>query len=168
MLTSVHNTCSDLNIVQEGSSYINYIYIYIYIYISALCELLTVPGRSLLVLGRHCALLEVSLGCPGAPQNVESELGSSSGAFVIGNKNTKNNSTIFKTCQSAPRSSFGFFGDALRRPRGPGVSLESGAGRPWRPHGSPLGPIGTSLGVLKDPLGALGLRLRSFGGFEID
>ena len=135
--------------------------------LGALWESLSVLGRSLGVLGRHCALLEVSLGSPGAPQNVENELGSSSGASVAGNIVKANGfSMIFKTCQSSPRSSFGLFGGALGRPRGPGVSLESAAGRPWRRHGSPWGPLGTSLGVLKGPLGALGLRLRSFGGFE--
>ena len=134
--------------------------------VGALWELLTVPGRSLLVLGRHRALLEVSLGSPGAPQNVDNELGSSIGASVGGNaKETHCFSMICKTCQSSPMSSFGLFGGALG-PQGPGVSLESAAGRPWRCHVSSWGPLGTSLGVLKGPLGALGVRLLSFGGFE--
>ena len=124
-------------------------------------ESLSVLGRSLGVLGRHCVLLELSLGSPGAPQNVENELGSSSGASVAGNRmKTRGFPMIFKTCQSSPRSSFGLFGGALWRPRGPGVSLESAAGRPWRRHGSPWGPLGTSLGVLKGPSGHLWECLR--------
>ena len=62
---------------------------------------------------------------------------------------------ILKTSQSSPRSSFGLFGGALWRPQGPGVSLESAAGRLWRRHGSPWGPLGSSLGVLKGPSGHL-------------
>ena len=135
--------------------------------LGALWESLRVLGRVLGLLGLHGALLDVSLASPGAPQNVENNIGSSSGASVAGNAiKTKGFPMIFKTCQSSPRSSFGLFGGALGRPRGPGVSLESAAGRPWRRHGSPWGSLGTSLRVLKGPLGALGLRLRSFGGSE--
>ena len=50
----------------------------------ALWESLSVLGCSLRVLGHHCALLEMSLGSLGAPQNVENKLGSSSGAFAVG------------------------------------------------------------------------------------
>ena len=53
--------------------------------VGGLWESLSVLGRSLLVLGRHRALLEVSLGSPGAPQNVDNELAPSSGAYVSGN-----------------------------------------------------------------------------------
>ena len=43
------------------------------------------PRARLGVLGRHSALLDTSLGSPGAPQNVDNELGSSSGASAAGN-----------------------------------------------------------------------------------
>ena len=67
---------------------------------------------------------------------------------------------ILKSYQSSPRSSFGLFGDALRRPWGAGVSLDSAAGRPWRRRESPWGALGTSLGVLKGPSGHLWECLR--------
>ena len=118
--------------------------------LGALWESLSVLGRSLGVLGCHCALLEMSLGSPGAPQNVEKESGSSSGAFAAGNgiKNT-GFSMIFKTCQSSPRSSFGLFGvpwDVL------GV-----LGYPWR---GPWDVLGGAMGVLGAPLGHLWECLR--------
>ena len=122
----------------------------------ALWESLSVLGCSLRVLGHHCALLEMSLGSPGAPQNVENKLGSSSGAFAAGNAiKTKGLSSIFKTCQSSPRSSFGLFGGALGRPRAAGVSFGIAVGRPWRCLGAPWVPLGTSLGVLKGALEVL-------------
>jgi len=117
--------------------------------LGALWESLSVLGRSLGVLGRHCALLEVSLGSPGAPQNVENELGSSSGASVAGN--TINNNWFFDDFQNLPKlfkvvlwslwgclgassGSWGILGE--RR----GTSLEApweSLGAPWDIFGSP-------------------------------
>jgi len=113
--------------------------------------------HSLVVLGRHWALLGVSLGSPGALQNVQSELRSSGGVSVAGNTPTTFGfSMILRAGQSSPRSCFGLFGvpQAVL-----GVTLGSAMGRPWR-------RLGTSSGVLQGVSGVRGLHLGSFGGLK--
>ena len=118
--------------------------------LGALWESLSVLGRSLGVLGRHCVLLEVSLGSPGAPQNVENELGSSSGASVGGNATKpKGFSMIFKTCQSFQRRPL----VSLGVPWG----VLGVLGYPWR---APRDVLGGAMGVLGGPLGHLWESLR--------
>ena len=113
--------------------------------LGALWESLSVLGRSLGVLGRHCALLEVSLGSPGAPQNVENELGSSSGASVAGNTQKHICFSMIlklgKALQGRPLVSLGVPWGVL------GV-----LGYPWR---APRDVLGGAMGVLGGPLGHL-------------
>ena len=120
-------------------------------------ESLSVLGRSLGVLVRHCVHLEVSLGSPGAPENVENEIGSSSGASVVGN--TTKRQWFFNDFQNLQKLSkvvlWSLWG-CLGMSSGSWVSLESAAGRPWRLHGSPWGPLGYFWESLRVPWGHLG------------
>ena len=113
-------------------------------------ESLSVLGRYLRVLGRHCVLLGVSSGSLGALQNVENILGSSSSASVARNA-TKNNgfAMVFKLAKA-------FQGRHLVSLGVPWGVLGV-LGYPWR---APRDVLGGAMGVLGAPLGHLWECLR--------